>query len=233
MTKKIDKRRTYFIVLDTEGQGDVTRKPIADNALIYDVGFAVIDKTGKVYETRNFVLYDTYVLENQLMQSAYYANKFPQYEEDLKNGIRKMVTVFTAKKELENLCKEYNVKAIIAHHATYDYNGLNDTLRYITKSQLRYFFPYGVEIWDSQKMAHDTICKQKLYIKFCQENGYMTKHKVPRPQEKAEVLYRYISGDNNFVEAHTGLADVMIEKEIFAKCVRQHKKMRKLLFEPK
>ena len=227
MTNNIDKRRTYYIVLDTEGQGNVMEN---HTAIIYDIGFAVVDKTGKVYETRSFVLYDTYVLEKELMKTAYYANKFPKYEKDLKEGARKMVTIFTARRELAEMCKKYNVKAIMAHNARYDYNGLNDTLRYITKSTMRYFFPYDVEIWDTQKMAHDTICKQKTYIKWCQENGYMTKHGTPRPQEKAEVLYRYISGNNEFIEEHTGLADVMIEKEIFSKCMRQHKAMRKSLF---
>lgn len=231
--KKIDKRKNYYIVLDVEGQGDATRKPHADTALIYDIGMAVVDKKGNTYETRSLVIYDTFVLEKDLMKSAYYAKKFPQYYKDLDNGTREMVTIFTAKKELANLCKDYGVKAIMAHNARYDYNGLNDTLRYITKSKLRWFFPYGIEIWDTQKMAHDTICKQKTYIKWCETNGYMTKHKKPRPQEKAEVLYKYISGDNTFIESHTGLEDVMIEKEIFAKCIRQHKPMRKLLFQPK
>ena len=75
-------------------------------------------------------------------------------------------------------------------------------------------------------MAADTICKQKLYIQFCQENGYMTKHKRPRPQMKAEVIYKYITHNTDFEESHTGLEDVLIEKEIFAKCFAQHKKMR-------
>ena len=69
------------------------------------------------------------------------------------------------------------------------------------------------------------------FIKFCKENGYMTNHAIPRPQLKAEVLYRYISGDNEFIESHTGLEDVEIETEILAYCYRQHKKMRRKLFE--
>jgi hypothetical protein len=50
-------------------------------------------------------------------------------------------------------------------------------------------------------------------------------------QVKAEVLYRFISGDNDFIESHTGLEDVLIEKEIFAYCVKQKKAMRRNLFE--
>ena len=54
--------------------------------------------------------------------------------------------------------------------------------------------------------------------------------KSGRPQATAEILYRYISGDDDFIESHTGLEDVMIEKEIFVHCMRQHKPMRKKCF---
>jgi hypothetical protein len=73
-------------------------------------------------------------------------------------------------------------------------------------------------------MAQDTICKQKSYIRFCQANDYMVRGRV---RATAEILYRYITLNTNFIEDHTGLEDVLIEKEIFAKCMRQHKKMRK------
>ena len=73
-------------------------------------------------------------------------------------------------------------------------------------------------------MAQDTICKQKSYIKFCTENNFLVRG---RPRATAEILYKYITQDLDFVEDHTGLEDVFIENEIFAKCMRQHKKMRK------
>ena len=58
----------------------------------------------------------------------------------------------------------------------------------------------------------------------------MTKHEVPRPRYTAEVIYRFITKDINFEEAHTGLRDVEIETEILAYLVRQHKKMDKVLY---
>ena len=77
-------------------------------------------------------------------------------------------------------------------------------------------------------MAQDTICKQWTYKEWCYRNGYLTKN--GRPKATAEILYRYISGQEDFIEEHTGLADVLIEKEIFAKCMAQHKPMRKECF---
>ena len=117
------------------------------------------------------------------------------------------------------ICKKYNVKACVAHNATFDYRATSKTQRYVTKSKYRWFLPYGVELWDTMKMANDTICKQVHYKEWCYTNGYMTKN--GRVRKTAEILYKYISGERDFKESHTGLEDVMIEKEIFAHCIRQ------------
>ena len=77
-------------------------------------------------------------------------------------------------------------------------------------------------------MKAKVIGKQKNYKKFCSENGYMTRNNLP--QFKAEVIYKYISGNNDFIESHTGLEDVLIEVQIMSKCFRTHKKMTKELF---
>lgn len=225
---KIDRRKTYYIVLDTEACN--TDVDDMKTSLVYDLGFAVVDKEGNVYETRNLVIYDIYAREKELMKSAYYADKLPQYEEELKSGVRKMVSIMTAKAILAETAKKYNVRAIVAHNARFDVNALNVTIRYITKSKVRYFLPYGIEIWDTMKMANDTICKQKAYIRYCNENGYLTAHKKPQVRKTAEILYRYLTHAHDFVEKHTGLEDVLIEKEILTRCLAQHKKMKKALY---
>lgn len=225
MTNKIDRRIVYYMTIDTETANGL------DCPLAYDLGLAIHDKRGKVYEKASYVIYDVYATEKTLMKSAYYANKLPKYEQALKSGERKMISVFTAKKIVKELCDKYNVKAIIAHNARFDYRSLTTTMRYTTKSKYRYFLPYGIELWDSMVMAEDTICKQKTYIKFCKENGYLCKNGKVR--KTAEILYRYITGDNDFTEEHQGLDDVLIEIAITTKCMAQHKSMRKLAFPPK
>lgn len=222
MTTKIDRRKTYYLTVDTETANGL------DDALVYDLGYAIHDKYGNVYEANSLVIADIYCGERNLMKTAYYANKLPKYEVALKAGDRKMVSLLTARKMIHEICAKYNVKAVIAHNSRFDLNALNRTIRYITKSKYRYFFPYGVEIYDSQKMAETTICKQKTYVRFCEENGYVRKNGKPRAT--AEILYRYITGQHDFTEEHQGLDDVLIEIEISAKCFAQHKPMRKLLF---
>ena len=219
---KIDKRIAYYMTIDTETANGT------DFPLVYDLGLAIHDKRGKVYETRSLVIADIYCGERELMKTAYYAQKLPKYEVALKSGEREMVSIFTARKIVRELCVKYNVKAIIAHNSRFDYNALNTSIRYITKSKTRYFLPYGIPVYDSLKMARDTIVKQKTYRKFCEKYNYFTS----RGQLKAtaEILYRYITGQHDFNEEHQGLDDVLIEVAISAKCFAQHKPMRKLLF---
>ena len=218
----IDKRKSYYLTIDTETANSL------DDPMMYDIGGAIHDKRGNVEETFSFIIYDVFCADRELFDTAYYAEKRPMYEQQIAAGSRKIVSIYTARKHIHELCKKYDVKAIIAHNARFDYKSTNGTLRYITKSKMRYFLPYGIPIWDTLKMAQDTICKQKTYIRWCAENGYLQKNGKVRTT--AEILYRYITCDNDFIEDHTGLEDVLIEKEIFAKCMAQHKSMRKALW---
>lgn len=220
--KKIDKRRTYYLTIDTETANGL------EDPIVYDIGGCIHDKKGNIYETFSFIIYETFYGMKDLMKSAYYANKIPQYEAQIKNGERKVVRFNTAKQKIKELCDEYEVKAIIAHNARFDYRSTTRTQRYLTKSKYRYFLPYGIPIWDSLKMAKDTICKQPTYQKWCAKNNFLTKNGKPRAT--AEILYKYISGDVNFKEDHTGLEDVLIEIAITCKCIAQHKPMRRECF---
>lgn len=216
----IDKRKAYYLTIDTETANSL------DDPIVYDIGGAIHDKQGNVYETFSFVIYETFVQCADLMQTAYYAEKIPMYRKQLRDGSRRMVRWNTARKVIAELCEKYDVKAIIAHNARFDVRAVNTTERWFSSSKYRYFLPFGVPIWDTLAMAKDTICKQKTYIRWAQENGYCKKDGTPRAT--AEILYKYITCDNDFIEEHTGLADVMIEYKIFVRCMAQHKKMNRL-----
>lgn len=222
--------KDLYMVFDTEvcncpkidGQLDVK------NGQVYDLGLQIVDKQGFVYDEKSFINEDVFFGMPQAMQEAYFADKIPQYLEDMRMGKRQIINTWQMYKMIRDICGDYDVKACIAHNARFDLACLNATLRYQTKSARRWFFPYEMPIWDTMKMASDTICKQKRYIEFCLQNGYMTNHPTPQVRKTAEILWRYITDNPLFEESHTGLEDVTIEAQIFAECVRQHKKMEKL-----
>lgn len=211
-------KRKLFLIIDTETFGSFS-EPIC-----YDIGFAVIDRTGKMYAKYSFVVHDTFIGMAEQAATAYYADKFPKYYADIREGKRKLASFALIRKVANAVIEKYGITDIIAHNAKFDCTSLNYTTKFLNEGNA--FFDGFVEWWDTLQMVADVIAIQKTYQRFCETNGYMTKHKTPRPQMKAEVVYRYISGNNDFVESHTGLEDVEIEKEIFAKCMRQHKKMR-------
>lgn len=229
----IDRRRNYIVVLDTETCPlDRDFEGVTPfNMFVYDIGWAVVDKHGNVYETKSYINRDIFFDEKILMTSAYYADKLPQYYNDIRSGKRKVATWFAIRKDLEETMKKYNTNIVCAHNARFDDGATKNTQRWLTKSKYRYFLPYGTIVWDTMKMARDVVAKTPTYIKFCFDNGFVTNHKTPRPQIKAETLYRYITQNIDFVESHTGLEDVLIEKEILAYCFAKHKKMRKELYE--
>lgn len=231
--KKIDKRISYKIVIDTEtcplDRDFEGVQP--ENMFVYDIGWAVVDKRGNVYESRSFVNVDIFLGERDLMKSAYYAIKIPQYWEDIQNGSRTLKSFYNIRMALLSDIERYGIKQVFAHNMRFDLGTLNNTQRWETKSKYRFFFPYGIEICDTLKLARQLIAPMPTYKKFCEENDFLTKN--GRPKLTAEIIYRFITGDMEFNESHTGLEDVMIEKEILTYCYRKHKTMQPLLFEPK
>ena len=230
--EKIDRRHVYGIVLDTETANTIQDENGLDmtNVLFYDLGFQLVDSHGRTYGKKfSFVNSDIFTHEAELMQSAYYAKKIPQYRADLASGKRILANTYEIRKALVDLINKYDCKFVCAHNARFDYNSLNNTQRWTTKSRFRYFLPYGLEWWDTLKMARSVMGKMPTYQRFCEENGYTTK--TGKPRFTAEICYRFITKDNTFVESHTGLEDVEIETEILRYCHRQHKAMKKKLWE--
>lgn len=229
---KIDYRRHYVLVLDTETANTARTadgKLDTSSVLMYDCGWSIVDTKGNVYKEQSFVNRDIFVYERELMNSAYYGWKISRYVEDLRNGKRKMASTYEIRKAMLADMELYHITEVVAHNARFDRDALDTIQRWTTKSKYRYWFPYGTEIWDTMKMARDVIHKMPTYRRFCEEHGFLTAN--GRLSATAENLYRFIIKDPTFVESHTGLEDVQIEREIMFYCFRQHKKMRKGLYE--
>lgn len=230
---KIDKRVNYLIGIDTEtcNGNTVNEKLDLSDSIVYDIGWIITDKRGHIYERRSFVIYEIFIGMKDVMRSAYYAEKIPSYWKEIKAGDRQLISFYKMREIFLNDLTFYNIKTAFAHNARFDITALNNTIRWITKSKKRYFFPYGtVEIWDTLKIARQTYGREKGYRNFCEQNGFMTKHKTPQVRLTAEILFKYISGNYSFIENHTGMEDVLIETEILTACLRKHRKIEKKIF---
>ncbi len=195
---------------------DVESTNSLDDPFTYDIGFAVVDDEGNVYEKYSYVVADIF-LDKELMKSAYFAEKIPQYWEDIKKGSRELKTFFNIKKKVAEVMARNHIWRVLAHNARFDYRALNLTARYLTNSRVKYFFPFGTEIWDTLKMSREVLKEVDEYGEFCYNNDYLTKRLCKR--YTAEIIYRFLTNNLDFEESHTGLEDVLIEKEIFKYCM--------------
>ena len=85
-------------------------------------------------------------------------------------------------------------------------------------TKYRYFLPYGIKVVDTLKMARNKYKKDEKYGEFCYNNNFLT----ARGQRRytAEILYRFLTDNVDFVEQHTGLEDAEIEAQILMDCLK-------------
>lgn len=213
-----------ILMIDTETTNDI------DYPFCYDVGYQVFDLDGNIYEEGSFINEDIF-LDKELMSSAYYAEKVPNYWRDIWDKKRKVLPWKAIKRKLFEVIKRHNIRIVSAHNARFDNRSLNLTQRYITTSRWRWFFPWGLEWWCTLKMAREILKQDENYRPWCEQRGYITANNQVRLT--AEIIYRYITGDENFEEAHTGLEDVKIETEIFKYCLAKNPEIDGRLWKPK
>ena len=201
-----------------------------DEPILYDFGAWLIDSEGRSYEKVNWVVKEAF-LNKELMETAYFRDKIPAYWQDIWAGKRQVKSIWDVYRYLRDVKRRYPNVKFCAHNAAFDVKALRTSLRYLTKSFKRWMIPFNMEIYDTLRMARDTICKEEAYVKFCETNGYLTAQ--GKPQATAEVLYRFLTGDLAFEEAHTGLADVEIEAQILCAIYKDYEEFRKHCFNKK
>ena len=102
---KIDFRHHYLVGADTETCNTISDNGKLDmsNVLIYDLGLVACDTKGRIYEEISLVIKEIFYGMKDLMQSAYYSHKIPQYEQEIAEGKRKVVSWYEAMQILKTL----------------------------------------------------------------------------------------------------------------------------------
>ena len=209
--------REFALVVDVETCGPIN-KP-----LVYDLGYAVIERrTGRIITSNSIVIGDIFHGENDLMRTAYYADKVPQYYRGIKSGEFAVMPLWTAWNEIRSVVKQYGIKRIYAYNMAFDKRALNNTMQHVTGGKYSHFFPAKMQYCCIWNMACQTILSQKRYRKFAEAHGLVSP--AGNLRTSAEAAYAYLTNNPAYAEPHTGLADVHIEIEIMQMCLRQKKR---------
>lgn len=216
-----------FIVLDTEATrtGTVSTARLGEGARVYDLGYIVADPSGSVYEEKRLIISDTF-LDAGAMRSAYYANKIPAYYAALANNTAQLVTMHEAFKMLRADIRAYDVRDVWAYNARFDRDALNSTLAHVSDGWQTWALPYGAKWRDIMRAFETAIYPTKKYAAWAadQRGGY---GKSGKPRKTAELAYRYISGEDDYIEEHTALSDARDELAILLACLKRKKKLPK------
>jgi hypothetical protein len=210
---EIDRRKKYFMVLDVETAGTLGQP------LCYDIGFLICDKKGKIYQRRSFIVKEIFY-NSELMSTAYYREKIPRYLDGIGKGEIQVETFAFIRAEINQMLKTYRVSTFCAYNLEFDKKALGYTFQYLGGKGK--FLQSSVEMLCIWSFACEVIYTQPTFQKLAREQNWMSK--AGNIQTTAEIGYRYLSKDTNFVESHTGLEDCIIESQIMAKCFAQHKK---------
>lgn len=256
---KFDKRRKYYLVLDCEtatlpcaaDYDAAARKKIAiAKPLIYDLGWQIVDRKGRVYARRNFLISEIFSVPS-IFNTAYYACKRPIYLEKLAKGEITLTDWRTAAAALEEDMAE--VEAVGAYNSMFDFK------KAIPFTELYINMLYSPDFYDWNAMQ-DRICKNIAsdnrfsstkefdpeIFKFRGKDyklfdlwGLSCEHILNNDEYKtmcqengwitesgkyyktsAETAFRFISRNLDFDEAHTALDDAAIESELLARIMK-------------
>ena len=216
---KIDKRKKYLTVLDVETTNNNMEKGAKNDGLVYDIGFVVCDKQGNIYCKRSYAVQEIFDW-TELMSTAYYYKKLPKYYERLANNKMYKNSIWHIRKVIKEIMQIFNITEVYAYNANFDYTTLNNTVRYLSGSACRWFFPYGTQIYDIWNIACQVLGTQKT---FQWENIRNANNNLIT---NAERMFGYCE-QIDFEEEHTGLADAVVESQILARCFKSHKSINK------
>lgn len=207
--------KKHYMVLDTE-TASTSRVP-------FDIAYTIIDRKGNVVEAANYLVDEIFnsPLGKHLVSLDDFSRTKSSFYFDLAASHAEMVQpIATIQKRLRDAVAKYNC-AVVAYNAEFDYDALNNFGASFGCGKS--FFTEDTQIWDLWNIALYTLCNSSRYVKFANANNYTSdKGNI---KTSAEVVYRYIAQDTNFVEAHTALADTEIEAAILTACLKRHKKL--------
>lgn len=209
----------YRVIMDTETAGDVNNRT---SLRVYDIGYQIVNNNFETIVERRYFVSEVFN-DHALMNSAYYANKLPQYYQALANKEVEIRSWLAIMREFAELCKAYKVKEVWAFNAGFDRDATNATTEALSNGYRTWFTPYGVEWKCIQRAAAMTICNSNNYFQFAYDNNFVSaKGNV---QTTAEAVFAFLSDNPDYKEEHTALEDVKIETQILARVKRRHQKI--------
>lgn len=195
-----------ILVFDTETIS--TNKPFC-----YNVGYVIFNPaSGETLKTVDFIIEQIWH-NPALFETAYYAGKRPIYVSAMRGRKAVMKKWGYAMRALMADIKNYNVIAAYAFNSPFD-----DRVFSFNCDWYKTVNPFdNIPIYDVRAYAHNFICNKVKYFNWAESQNQFTE--AGNYSTTAESIFRYITGNNDFIEDHTALSDSLVELEILRNCI--------------
>lgn len=179
-----------------------------DKPFCYNSGYVIADlDTMAIIDKKDFIAEQVWH-NNMLFTTAYYADKREQYVKSMKARKTIMDKFGYITQTMARDIKYYDISMAFAFNSPFDKRVFEYNCDWF-----KCINPFdNVEIKDIRAFAHHYICNTQAYKDFCDKHGYYTES--GHYSTTAEIVYRYITNNTDFIEEHTALADSEIEWEI-------------------
>ncbi len=200
-------KNTRILLVDIETSA-------TSNKIINDISFGIWSRA------EGFLGKIGYIVEEHKQFPLFYGPaKQRIYDEYLKQGIYQEKSFLQIMDIMNRIIDKYNPVFASAYNSGFDFPRLREECS-----------KYGIECpidrlreFDLYVGACETLGQQKSFKRFVDENGFLTEK--GNRKSGAEVMYRYLRNWLDFVEEHTGYADIEIEAYIMDRVQRQKKKL--------
>lgn len=194
-----------IVIFDTETTS-------LDKPFCYDLGYVIIDtETEEVKKQAHYVIEQTWH-NLPLFESAYYKEKRPLYIGLMRSKKATMDKWGYVMRALYRDIKAYNITDAYAYNSDFD-----DKVFTFNCDWYRCNNPLEqIAIHDIWGYASQFVTNDFGYKLFCEEHEFFTD--TGNYKGSAEIVYRYITGELDFIEAHMGLYDSLIEARILLHC---------------
>lgn len=195
-----------IVVFDTETTS-------LDKPFCYNIGYSIYNT-----EEQKNLLNKDFVVEQvwhnkPLFESAYYKEKRPLYINSMRARKTIMEKFGYIMQEMIRDFRYYDIQQAYAYNSSFDDKVINYNCNWFNCNN-----PFdNIPIFDIRGYVFKKIAFTKEYQTFAEENKLFTEKE--NYSTKAEAIYRYISGNKDFCEEHTALADSLIEAEILFYCI--------------
>jgi len=198
-----------ILIIDTETIG-------LEKCFMYDLGYIIATKNEEgFYESklkRQFIIDQVYN-NKMLFETGYYAIKRPKYVSLLKGRKARLKKMGHAFIIMKNDIERFDVEQTWAYNMPFDKRVMKFNADKFNLTNPIEHLPH----MDIMGVASQFIHQTEEYSDFCVENGFVGESNLL--QTNAEITFKFISGQKDFIEEHTSLQDCEIEMDILNYCV--------------